>query len=164
MLAVTGAVEAARAGEYGKGFAVVSTDIQNLANDAAENAEQIKDLVKAIQDQLVVVRTDLGQIAEASIEEVERAKKSTEGLLLIERDMGAVMKGNREIDQAAIEIAAGVAQAKKGVDQISAAAQEAERASAEASKAAQQQSQGARELTSAIEEIASIADELQQGA
>lgn len=42
MLAVNGAVEAARAGEYGKGFAVVSTDIQNLANDAAENAEQIK--------------------------------------------------------------------------------------------------------------------------
>lgn len=41
MLAVSGAVEAARAREYGKGFAVVSTDIQNLADDAAKNAEEI---------------------------------------------------------------------------------------------------------------------------
>jgi methyl-accepting chemotaxis protein len=37
MLAVNGAVEAARAGEYGKGFAVVSADIQSLADEAGEN-------------------------------------------------------------------------------------------------------------------------------
>ena len=50
MLAVNGSVEAARAGEFGKGFAVVSTDIRNLARDCAENADRIKDTVKAIQD------------------------------------------------------------------------------------------------------------------
>ena len=44
MLAVNGSVEAARAGEFGKGFAVVSTDIRNLARESAENADRIKDL------------------------------------------------------------------------------------------------------------------------
>ncbi|MBE7199693.1 MAG: methyl-accepting chemotaxis protein, partial [Parafilimonas terrae] len=53
MLAVNGSIEAARAGEFGKGFMVVSTDIRNLARDSSENAERIKDLVKAIQDQIV---------------------------------------------------------------------------------------------------------------
>ena len=47
MLAVNGAIEAARAGEFGKGFVVVSTDIRNLAHDSSENAERIKDMVKA---------------------------------------------------------------------------------------------------------------------
>ena len=50
MLAVNGSVESARAGEFGKGFAVVSTDIRNLARDSADNADQIKDLVKTVQD------------------------------------------------------------------------------------------------------------------
>jgi methyl-accepting chemotaxis protein len=164
MLAVTGAVEAARAGEFGKGFAVVSTDIQNLANDAAKNAEQIKDQVKAIQDQLMGVRKDLGEIAEATMQEVERAKRSTDALVAIQRDNAEVLKGFTEINQGALEMAAAVVQAKKGIDQISAGAQEAGKAATEASGAAKQQAQGAKELAVAIEEIASIADELQQGA
>jgi len=162
MLAVTGAVEAARAGEYGKGFAVVSTDIQNLANDAAENAEQIKDQVKAIQEQLGIVRKDLGEIADASLQEAARAKKSTELLVAIERDMEAVNKGNEEVVMATTEIATAAAQAKKGIDQIAAAAQQADKAATQAAAASRQQSQGAKELQVAIEEIAQIATELQQ--
>jgi methyl-accepting chemotaxis protein len=164
ILAVTGAVEAARAGEFGKGFAVVSTDIQNLANDAAKNAEQIKDQVKAIQDQLVTVRRDLGEIAEATAQEVARARRSTDALVVIQRDVGEVIKAYTDINQGTIEMAAAVVQAKKGMDQISAGAQEAGKAATEASGAATQQAQGAKELSVAIEEIASIADELQQGA
>jgi methyl-accepting chemotaxis protein len=154
MLAVTGAVEAARAGEYGKGFAVVSTDIQNLANDAAENAEQIKDQVKAIQEQLGIVRKDLAEIAEASLQEATRAKKSTELLVAIDR--------NEEVVTASTEIATAAAQAKKGIDQIAAAAQQADKAATQAAAASRQQSQGAKELQVAIEEIAQIANELQQ--
>jgi methyl-accepting chemotaxis protein len=164
MLAVTGAVEAARAGEFGKGFAVVSTDIQNLANDAAKNAEQIKDQVKSIQEQLTSVRRDLGDIAEATLQEVERARRSTDALVTIQKDAAEVLKAFTDINQGAIEMAAAVTQAKKGIDQISAGAQEAGKAATEASGAARQQAQGAKELAVAIEEIASIADELQQGA
>ena len=85
--AVNGAVEAARAGEYGKGFAVVSSDIQNLATEAAENAESIKDLVKAIQDQIGVVRIDMLQIADASAADVDRARMSTAALTEVEGAM-----------------------------------------------------------------------------
>ena len=62
MLAVNGSVEAARAGDFGKGFAVVSKDIRNLARDSGENAGRIKDTVRAIQDQITAVRRELEQI------------------------------------------------------------------------------------------------------
>ena len=96
------------------------------------------------------------------MQEATRAKKSTELLIAIERDMGEVNKGNEEVMQASTEIATAAAQAKKGIDQIAAAAQEADKAATQAASASRQQSQGAKQLQVAIEEIASIADELQQ--
>jgi len=161
MLAVNGSIEAARAGEFGKGFVVVATDIRNLAHDSAENADRIKDLVKAVQDQIGVVGRDLDEIVASAMGEVEKAKVSTANLLLIETDIAVVEKGTQEILTASNEIAAATAQVKKGVEQIAAAAQEADKAATESAAAAKQQSQGAEELAAAIEEISSLADELQ---
>jgi methyl-accepting chemotaxis protein len=161
MLAVNGSIEAARAGEFGKGFVVVATDIRNLAHDSAENADRIKDLVKAVQDQIGVVGKDLAEIVVSAQTEVEKSKLSTSNLQIIETDVSEIEKGAAEILAVSDEIAAAINQVKTGVDQISAAAQEAEKAASEAAAAATQQSQGAEELATAIEEIASLADELQ---
>jgi methyl-accepting chemotaxis protein len=164
MLAVNGAIEAARAGEFGKGFVVVATDIRNLAHDSSENADSIKDLVKAVQDQIGVVGRDLNEIVLSAVSEVEKAKATTTDLVSIESDILVVEKGTAEILAASEEIAAAIAQVKKGIEQISAAATEADKAATEASSAAQQQSKGAEDLAAAIEEIASLADELQSAA
>ena len=164
MLAVNGAIEAARAGEFGKGFVVVATDIRNLAHDSAENADRIKDLVKAVQDQIGVVGRDLTEIVAAAVTEVEKAKATTTDLVSIETDILAVETGCQEILSASDEIAAALGQVKKGIEQISSAATEADKAATEASGAAQQQSKGAEDLAAAIEEISSLADELQSAA
>jgi methyl-accepting chemotaxis protein len=164
MLAVNGAIEAARAGEFGKGFVVVATDIRNLAHDSAENADRIKDLVKAVQDQIGVVSRDLTEIVGSAVSEVEKAKITTTDLDSIETDILAVEKGTQEILSASGEITVALGQVKKGIDQISAAATEADKSATEASSAAQQQSKGAEDLAAAIEEIASLADELQSAA
>jgi len=161
MLAVNGSIEAARAGDFGKGFVVVATDIRNLAHDSAENADRIKDLVKAVQDQIGVVGRDLEEIVVSANGEVEKAKVSTSNLLGMETNIKYVENGSAEILAASNEIAAAIGQVKKGIEQISAAAQEADKAATEAGSAATQQSQGAEELAAAIEEIASLADELQ---
>jgi methyl-accepting chemotaxis protein len=161
MLAVNGSIEAARAGEFGKGFVVVATDIRNLAQDSAENADRIKDLVKAVQDQIGVVGRDLDEIISTALSEVEKAKATTANLISIETDIAAVEAGVNDILAAAGEIGAAVSQVKRGVEQISSAAQEAAKAAEEAAAAAKQQAQGAEELAAAIEEISSLADELQ---
>lgn len=164
MLAVNGAIEAARAGEFGKGFVVVATDIRNLAHDSSENADQIKDLVKAVQDQIGVVARDLNEVTATASSEVEKAKVTTTDLATIEAEVDEIEKESQEILSASEEISAAIIQIKKGVEQISAAATEADKSATEASSAAQQQSKVAEDLAAAIEEIASLADELQSAA
>ncbi|EFH09359.1 methyl-accepting chemotaxis protein, partial [Teichococcus cervicalis] len=161
MLAVNGAIEAARAGEFGKGFMVVSTDIRNLARDSAENAERIKDLVKAVQDQIVAVRRDLEEIAAAAAGELEKNKALTSNLAAMASEMAAILEGNAEIATSAEEILVSLDEVRKGVEQVSAAAAEAEHAAGQAAQAAREQAKGAEELAAAVEEIASLADELQ---
>jgi methyl-accepting chemotaxis protein len=161
MLAVNGAIEAARAGEFGKGFMVVSTDIRNLARDSSTNADQIKDLVKSVQDQIVAVRRDLEEIAALAVVEVEKNTAITANLAAVEVDMGTVLDGSRKISKEAGEILEALQFAKTGVEQISAAAVQASHSTKQAAQAAQEQSKGTEELASAVEEIASLADELQ---
>jgi methyl-accepting chemotaxis protein len=161
MLAVNGSIEAARAGEFGKGFMVVSTDIRNLARESAENADRIKDVVKATQDQIVAVRRYLEQIAAAAAVEVQKNNAISVNVSTVEQDMLAVIKGNEEILSGADIILTGVQEAQKGTQQIAIAADEAGKGATEASSAAKQQSRGAEELAAAVEEVASLADELQ---
>jgi methyl-accepting chemotaxis protein len=161
MLAVNGSIEAARAGEFGKGFMVVATDIRNLARESAENADRIKDVVKATQDQIVSVRRDLEQIAAAATIEIEKNKAITTNLEAVEQDMMIVQDGNKEILTGSDLILTGVVEAQKGTEQIAAAAEQANRGAVEAATAARQQSKGAEELAAAVEEVASLADELQ---
>jgi methyl-accepting chemotaxis protein len=164
MLAVNGAIEAARAGEFGKGFVVVATDIRNLAHDSSENADRIKDLVKAVQDQIGIVGRDLTEIVASAVSEVHKAKTTTGDLVSIETDILVVEKGAQEILSASDEIAAALGQVKKGIEQISAAATEADKSAVEAAGAAREQAKGAEDLAAAIEEISSLADELQSAA
>jgi methyl-accepting chemotaxis protein len=161
MLAVNGSIEAARAGEFGKGFMVVSIDIRNLARDSSENSERIKDLVKGIQDQIVVVRRDLDEISVSTAAEVEKNKLITSSMLVVRDDLGVVVQGGRDILAGNGQVTQMLNDAKKGVEQITAAAQQASTASQQAQQAAKEQSKGSEELASAIEEISALADELQ---
>lgn len=161
MLAINGSVESARAGEFGKGFAVVSTDIRNLARDSAENADRIKDLVKAVQDRIVQVRGELEETTRQALVEVEAAKSTSARLVEIERDMAEVRSGNAVVRESAQEIAAALAQVKTGLDQISSAAAQSDQLSGQAAAAAKQQAQAAENMAAAVEEIAALADELQ---
>jgi methyl-accepting chemotaxis protein len=164
MLAVNGSVEAARAGEFGKGFAVVSTDIRNLARDSAENAERIKDTVKAIQDQIGVVRLDLREIGESAAHQAEQNKLITVKLRTTVTDMAVVLQNNKDTVTGMQIIQDAIKQAQIAIEQIATATQQASRASAEAATAATQQSKSAEDLAAAIEEIASLAQELQGAA
>ncbi|MCR4434463.1 MAG: methyl-accepting chemotaxis protein [Clostridiales bacterium] len=161
MLAVNGSIEAARAGEFGRGFSVVAGDIRALANESAENTDKIKDLVRGIQNQIQRVAADIDLSSRTSFAEVEKAKKTTHNLNVIEDSMIKILSGAKEIQKGSDESLVALEQARKGVEQIAAAAQEASSGAQQAATAAAEQAKGMQELAEAIEEISGLADELQ---
>jgi methyl-accepting chemotaxis protein len=162
MLAVSGAVEAARVGNSGRGFSIVSGDIRNLAREASESADQVKDTVRGVIDQIGSVRRDLEQFIVAAEGEVEKNRALFVTLDSVASDIVTLDAGSSAILQRAETIVIALGQASAGAQQIATAAEEAGGASRQAAAAAAEQAQGAEDLAAAIEEIASLAEVLRQ--
>ena len=101
MLAVSGSVEAARAGSSGRGFAVVSSDIRNLAREASESVETVKETVRGIIDQIASVRRDIEQIIASAEIEVRNNQAVFEVLDRVKGEVGSVSAANTAILQGA---------------------------------------------------------------
>lgn len=162
LLAVSGSVEAARAGEFGRGFAVVSKDIRNLARDSGSNAEQIKDIVKSIMSQTATVRRELEQTIATAETENQKSGAVVASLAAVQAEMRELAAGSRQILGNAESILTSLSEAMRGAEQIAAAAEQTGGAATEAATAAKQQESSADTLAAAIEEIASLAEEAQK--
>lgn len=160
MLAVSGAVEAARTGEAGRGFAIVSNDIRALAREAGGSADEIKDTIAAIAEQIATVRRDLGQVVDAAEAEVEKNRQIVTALAQLDTEMSALRDANAAVTRSAEAIVVAVAEVAGGAREVAAAAEQAGAMARQASAAAAQQAHSAEDLAAATEEIASLADEL----
>ena len=66
LLALNATIEAARAGEAGRGFAVVASEVKNLAGQSAKATEEIENQIGAIQDITARTATAIDEINESS--------------------------------------------------------------------------------------------------
>ena len=140
LLALNATIEAARAGEAGKGFAVVASEVKQLASETGRATEEITNKIQSIQS-----RT--GDAVEA-IREIsgvmDRINAISEGIA------GAV----EEQSAAVGEIAQNAGQAARGTEEMA-------RSIAEVTSAVSQSAEGAKGVLGAADELGGRSGELQ---
>jgi len=163
MLAISGSIEAARAGDFGKGFAVVSADIRNLAKDSESNTDKINDTIESMNSEIDTVRTDWLKLLNN-----QESEKEQIGILIHEIDKITTMlidlldrfTGLKTINDQNME---GLNQGLIGISEIQKAVELSARNAMESRKASELIIDTVSHIGEGVEELAVMADELQQG-
>jgi len=141
LLSLNAAIEAARAGEAGRGFAVVADEVRKLAEDSANSAAKIANLITEIQEKTV----------KAVEMTMETNKEVKEGVIVTAESE----KKFSEILQSAQSIA-------NQVESIAAAAEETAASTEESSSASEEQVAGIEELSASAQNLLQTAEQLRE--
>jgi len=124
LLALNATIEAARAGEAGKGFAVVASEVKNLANQTARATDEIGSQVQGIQSST--------QMAAGSIEKIGAT------ITRIDEIATSITLAVEEQTTATREISENVERAASGTEKVSQSIEGVTRAAAEAGNVSSQ--------------------------
>jgi methyl-accepting chemotaxis protein len=163
MLAISGSIEAARAGDFGKGFAVVSADIRNLAKDSESNTDKINDIVESMNSEIDTVKTDWADLLRSQGHEQSNIDKLISDIGTITSmlvDLLDKYTGLKAVNDQNLE---GMNQVMIGISEIQKAVELSARNAMESRKASELIIDTVAHIGDGVEELAVMADELQQG-
>lgn len=153
LLALNASIEAAHAGEYGRGFAVVSSEVRNLSEQSKASADQISGVIKNIQKHT----KEVGNIMELSTkvfniqkEAVEYTSSSFNGILLVTDSISSEINN---VEQLVSNMNESKEASIKAVAAISSVAEESSSTTEEVTEITEHQVISANELNELTEKL-----------
>ncbi len=144
LLALNATIEAARAGEAGKGFAVVASEVKNLATQTAKATEEISGQVRAIQDSTESSAHSIQQITQT----VNRVSDIATAIASAVEEQGAA---TQEISRNVQQAAAGTSEVTSNISGVREASQQTSDGSAQVLTAASELAQNGERLKSEVD-------------
>nr|WP_075981872.1 HAMP domain-containing methyl-accepting chemotaxis protein [Bacillus massilionigeriensis] len=160
LLALNAAIEAARAGEHGRGFAVVADEVRKLAEQSADSAKQISNLIAVIQaetDKAVHSMENTTNEVEGGIKLVNTAGTSFNE---IQSSIDRVTEKIREVSSAVEGMANDTKRVVSSAQMVREVAEKASFGTQNVSASSQQQLASMEEITASAQSLTKVADEL----
>ncbi|MFY0546414.1 methyl-accepting chemotaxis protein [Brevibacillus sp. H7] len=155
LLALNATIEAARAGEHGRGFAVVANEVRKLAEQTADSARQITQIIEEIQT--------------GTNRAVETMNKGTEevqiGITIVNEAGQAfekILASTQHVADQIAEVSAVTEEISASSDQVAASVEELARIAKESSGNTQSVAATTQQQLAFIEEIAASVNALNQ--
>ncbi|MEK1940281.1 MAG: methyl-accepting chemotaxis protein [Pseudomonas sp.] len=112
LLALNAAIEAARAGEQGRGFAVVADEVRQLAERTRSSADEIREMVGAMQASVKQAMDDMAGVASRTRESRALSENAA-------ASMSDILTSASQVSEAIGEVSAALAEQDRSAQAIS---------------------------------------------
>lgn len=162
LLALNASIEAARAGEAGKGFAVVAEEVRKLAEQSTVSAQQIAQIIQAIQQDTQNTVMQMARVNEKVEVGVSTVSETGQSFAEIIASTQYVTQQIQDVSTVSQQMAAASQQISATFEAINAITAQSVATVEEISNLAQDQFAATEEITASANVLSGLATQLQE--